>query len=70
MFSFAQKGYLPFSQQIRGGITDAPRPEVNCRNNVSVAYVCDTEQRDLFIDVDYCADVDYLGRPVDIYSKL
>ncbi|KAK2721970.1 hypothetical protein QYM36_002511, partial [Artemia franciscana] len=69
MFSFAQKGYLPFSQQIRGGITDAPRPEVNCRNNVSVAYVCDTEQRDLFIDVDYCADVDHLGRPVDIYTK-
>lgn len=30
--------------------------------------VCDIEQKEIAIDETYCLSVDYLGRPVDIYS--
>uniref|UniRef100_T1J8A6 Uncharacterized protein n=1 Tax=Strigamia maritima TaxID=126957 RepID=T1J8A6_STRMM len=67
-FKFDQKGDIPFTTRIRGGITQSPRPNVYCKENISDFSVCDNDQRQILIDSNYCLSVDYLGRPVDIYS--
>lgn len=67
-FKFAQKGDIKFETRILGGVTDSPRPDVYCKENISDFSVCDTEQKEIWIDENYCLSVDYKGRPVDIYS--
>lgn len=66
---FKQKGDFPFETRIRGGITQSPRPNIQCKENISDFSVCDKDQRIIFIDAEYCLSVDYIGRPRDIYSE-
>nr|CAD7460289.1 unnamed protein product [Timema tahoe] len=68
-FNFTQKGEVPFETRILGGVTLSPRPNIYCKQNISDFSVCDTDQKEVSIDETYCLSVDYLGRPVDIYSK-
>ncbi|KAM7288077.1 uncharacterized protein ISCGN_031766 [Ixodes scapularis] len=68
-FRFEQRGDIPFETRIRGGVTQIPRPNVYCRENISDFSVCDADQKIIHIDADYCISVDYFGRPVDIYSE-
>lgn len=68
-FRFEQRGDIPFETRIRGGVTQIPRPNVYCKENISDFSVCDPDQRIINIDADYCISVDYFGRPVDIYSE-
>nr|CAG4646126.1 EOG090X03AK [Macrothrix elegans] len=67
-FKFSQKGDIKFETRILGGVTDSPRPDVYCKENISDFSVCDSEQKEMWIDENYCLSVDYKGRPVDIYS--
>ncbi|KAJ8952349.1 hypothetical protein NQ318_017243 [Aromia moschata] len=67
-FNFTQRGEVPFETRILGGVTISPRPNIYCKQNISDFSVCDTEQKEIDIDADYCLSVDHLGRPVDIYS--
>lgn len=67
-FNFTQRGESPFKTRILGGVTLSPRPDIRCKQNISDFSVCDTDQKEMAIDADYCLSVDYLGRPVDIYS--
>nr|CAG4643817.1 EOG090X03AK [Lepidurus arcticus] len=67
-FRFEQQGDIPFETRILGGITESPRPDVYCKENISDFSVCDHEQKEIWIDENYCLSVDYKGRPVDIYS--
>nr|CAG4651685.1 EOG090X03AK [Triops cancriformis] len=67
-FRFDQYGDIPFETRILGGITESPRPDVYCKENISDFSVCDHEQKEIWIDENYCLSVDYKGRPVDIYS--
>ena len=67
-FKFAQKGDIKFETRILGGVTDSPRPDIYCKENISDFSVCDAEQKEMWIDENYCLSVDYKGRPVDIYS--
>lgn len=68
-YKFKQKGEMPFVSRILGGLTQSPRPNIRCMENISDFSVCDTEQREITIDQNYCLSVDHLGRPVDIYSN-
>lgn len=68
-FMFQQKGEVLFETRIIGGVTDTPRPNIYCKQNISDFSVCDTDQKEIAIDETYCLSVDHLGRPVDIYSK-
>lgn len=52
-----------------GGVTLSPRPDIRCKQNISDLSVCDTDQKEMAVDENYCLSVDHLGRPVDIYSK-
>lgn len=67
-FKFEQIGEIPFETRILGGVTQIPRPNVYCKENISDFSVCDTDQKMIEIDADKCISVDYFGRPVDIYS--
>ncbi|CAL8093357.1 unnamed protein product [Orchesella dallaii] len=67
-FNFTQKGDAPFETRILGGVTDSPRPGTYCKVNISDFSVCDQDQKEVTVDETYCLTVDYLGRPVDIYS--
>ena len=67
-FNFTQKGEHPFKTRILGGVTLSPRPDIRCKQNISDLSVCDTDQKEMWIDENYCLSVDHLGRPVDIYS--
>ncbi|XP_018333594.1 uncharacterized protein LOC108742778 [Agrilus planipennis] len=67
-FNFTQKGDVPFETRILGGVTLSPRPNTYCKQNISDFSVCDEDQKEIAIDENYCLSVDYLGRPVDIYS--
>ncbi|XP_057331331.1 uncharacterized protein LOC130671452 [Microplitis mediator] len=67
-FQFNQFGDIPFETRILGGVTLAPRPNTYCKQNISDFSVCDTDQKEIAIDENYCLSVDHLGRPVDIYS--
>jgi len=69
-FKFQQQGDIKFETRILGGVTDSPRPDVYCKQNVSDFSVCDTEQKEIWIKENYCLSVDYKGRPVDIYSTI
>lgn len=68
-YKFKQKGDVPFITRILGGVTQSPRPNIYCKENISDLSVCDTEQKEMWIDENYCLSVDHRGRPVDIYSK-
>nr|CAD7598726.1 unnamed protein product [Timema genevievae] len=68
-FNFTQKGEVPFETRILGGVTLSPRPNIYCKQNISDFSVCDTDQKEVSIDETYCLSVDYLGRPVDIYTE-
>lgn len=67
-FNFTQRGDALFETRILGGVTLSPRPNLYCKQNISDFSVCDTDQKEVTIDETYCLSVDYLGRPVDIYS--
>lgn len=67
-FNFTQKGDVKFETRILGGVTLSPRPNLYCKLNISDFSVCDTDQKTIQIKENYCLSVDYLGRPVDIYS--
>lgn len=60
---------MPFETRILGGVTHSPRPGTYCKVNISDFSVCDQDQKEITIDENYCLTVDYLGRPVDIYSN-
>lgn len=68
-FKFEQRGDDLFETRIRGGVTDRPRPNVYCKENISDFSVCDKDQKIITIDADYCLSVDYFGTPIDIYSE-
>lgn len=68
-YKFKQRGEIPFVTRILGGVTQSPRPNIYCKENISDLSVCDTEQKEIWVDENYCLSVDHLGRPVDIYSK-
>lgn len=57
------------SFRILGGVTLSPRPNIYCKENISDFSVCDSEQKEIDIDENYCLSVDHHGKPVDIYSK-
>lgn len=67
-YKFQQRGDVPFVTRILGGVTQSPRPNIYCKENISDLSVCDTEQKEIWIDENYCLSVDHRGRPVDIYS--
>ncbi|XP_055698278.1 uncharacterized protein LOC129798861 [Phlebotomus papatasi] len=67
-FNFTQRGEHPFVTRILGGVTLSPRPDIHCQQNISDLSVCDTDQKEMAVDENYCLSVDHLGRPVDIYS--
>lgn len=67
-YNFTQRGEAPFKTRILGGVTLSPRPDIRCKQNISDLSVCDTDQKEMWIDENYCLSVDHLGRPVDIYS--
>lgn len=67
-FNFTQQGEHPFKTRILGGVTLSPRPDIHCRQNISDMSVCDTDQKEMFVDANYCLSVNYQGAPVDIYS--
>ncbi|KAL7020578.1 hypothetical protein ACKWTF_011577 [Chironomus riparius] len=67
-FNFTQQGEHKFRTRILGGVTLSPRPDIRCKQNISDLSVCDTDQKEMWIDENYCLSVDHLGRPVDIYS--
>ncbi|KAH9366458.1 hypothetical protein HPB48_022822 [Haemaphysalis longicornis] len=69
-FRFDQSGDIPFETRIRGGVTQIPRPNVYCKENISDFSVCDKDQKIILIDANYCISVDYYGRPVDIYNHV
>lgn len=48
----------------------SPRPDIHCKENISDLSVCDTDQKEMAIDENYCLSVDHHGHPVDIYSKI
>lgn len=56
-----------FLCRILGGITDSPRPNIYCKQNISDFSSCG-DQKEIAIDENYCLSVDYFGRPKDIYS--
>lgn len=66
-FNFTQKGDVLFETRILGGITDSPRPNIYCSQNISDFSSCG-DQKEIAIDENYCLSVDYFGRPKDIYS--
>ena len=70
-FNFTQKGErdLLLRTRILGGVTEAPWDNIYCRENISDFSVCDKDQKEIQIDVNYCITVDAYGRQVDIYSK-
>lgn len=68
VFHFQQQGDIQFQTRILGGVTDSPRPEIHCMHSVSSLQVCDSGQREMVIDAEYCLSTDTYGRPVDIYS--
>lgn len=68
-YMFNQKGDIPFETRILGGVTLSPRPNTYCQRNISDFSVCDTDQKEIAIDENYCLSVDHHGHPVDIYSK-
>ncbi|CAG2168827.1 unnamed protein product [Oppiella nova] len=68
-FRFDQSGDIPFETRIRGGVTQIPRPNVYCKENISDFSVCDADKKIIEIDANYCISVDHFGRPVDIYSE-
>lgn len=68
-FRFEQKGDIPFETRIRGGVTQSPRPNVYCKENISDFSVCDSDQKRIAIDAVYCLSVNRYGQPVDIYSE-
>lgn len=67
-FNFSQRGGVPFETQIVRGLTLPPRPNIYCKENISLYSVCGNEQKEISIDETYCLSVDHLGRRVDIYS--
>ncbi|KAI8429135.1 hypothetical protein MSG28_007683 [Choristoneura fumiferana] len=67
-FNFTQRGDVRFETRIIGGVTLSPRPNLYCKLNISDFSVCDIDQKTIQIKENYCLSVDYLGRPVDIYS--
>ncbi|KAH9645274.1 hypothetical protein HF086_000437 [Spodoptera exigua] len=67
-FNFTQRGDVRFETRILGGVTLSPRPNLYCKLNISDFSVCDIDQKTIQIKENYCLSVDYLGRPVDIYS--
>lgn len=67
-FNFTQKGDVPFETRILGGVTLSPRPNLHCKENISDFSVCDSDQKEIAIDENFCLTVDHKGRPVDIYS--
>ncbi|XP_015607932.1 uncharacterized protein LOC107273857 [Cephus cinctus] len=67
-YMFTQKGDIPFETRILGGVTLSPRPNIYCQENISDFSVCDTDQKEVAIDENYCLTIDKVGRPVDIYS--
>ena len=68
VFQFQQTGDIEFKTRILGGVTDSPRPEIHCMHSVSSLQVCDSGQKEMVIDAEYCLSTDTYGRPVDIYS--
>lgn len=68
MFRFQQEGDIKFKTRILGGVTDSPRPEIHCMDSVSSFQVCDSGQKEMVIDAEFCLSTDTYGRPVDIYS--
>ncbi|CAH2241500.1 jg10667 [Pararge aegeria aegeria] len=67
-FNFTQRGDVRFETRILGGVTLSPRPNLYCKWNISDFSVCDVDQKTIQVKENYCLSVDYLGRPVDIYS--
>lgn len=67
-FRFHQEGEIKFETRILGGVTQSPRPNVYCRENISDFSVCERDQRMIEIDAVKCISTDHQGRPVDIYS--
>jgi hypothetical protein len=68
MFRFQQSGDIKFQTRILGGVTDSPRPEIHCMDSVSSLQVCDSGQKEMVIDAEFCLSTDTYGRPMDIYS--
>lgn len=68
-YEFQQKGDILFETRILGGVTLSPRPNTYCKKNISDISICDSDQKEMAIDENYCLSVDHLGRPVDIYSE-
>ncbi|XP_069946171.1 uncharacterized protein udt [Cherax quadricarinatus] len=67
-FNFTQKGELLFETRILGGVTKSPWDNISCRENISDLSVCDTDQKEIWIDAHYCISVDAYGRHIDIYT--
>ena len=66
-FRFEQRGEIPFTTQVIGGVTQAPRSNFYCKQKISDMSVCG-EQKTIEIDSEYCTDVDHRGNPVDHQS--
>ncbi|XP_071546452.1 uncharacterized protein udt [Panulirus ornatus] len=67
-FNFTQKGELLFETRILGGVTKSPWDHIYCRENISDLSVCDSDQKEIWIDAHYCVSVDGYGRHIDIYT--
>ncbi|KAB7494742.1 hypothetical protein Anas_07805 [Armadillidium nasatum] len=69
-FNFTQRGEkdLLLQTRILGGVTSAPWDNIYCKENISDFSVCDKDQKEIWIDVNYCITVDAYGRQVDIYT--
>ncbi|RXG52715.1 hypothetical protein Avbf_15531 [Armadillidium vulgare] len=65
-FNFTQRGEkdLLLQTRILGGVTSAPWDNIYCKENISDFSVCDKDQKEIWIDVNYCITVDAYGRQV------
>ena len=70
MFNFTQTGDEPLTTRLLGGPTAEPWDGIICRQNISEFSVCDTEQKEIWIDAEACITVNAYGQEVDIYSRL
>lgn len=73
MFRFEQSGEVLFRTRILQGITEAPRPDIQCNASlVSEFSACNRNQDQptvINVDVKKCYSVDQQGLPIDIYSQ-
>ncbi|RXG69943.1 hypothetical protein Avbf_10353 [Armadillidium vulgare] len=67
-FTFGQKGSAPLQTRVLNGITQSPLDTYHCPNRQTDFSICDSDRKNIIIDLDYCFSLDKYGHPADIKS--